>query len=125
MNDNSENSSLKNVSRIDQRWNIRQALELEVSLYRDLSGGRNFISTQTGNISMGGMFINAPPDQLSTDDTLSVAFTLQTKQGISHHRLPMRVVRTTQRGAALVFNDYNIDTIHMLREILYDGAQEH
>lgn len=110
---------------IDQRWNLRQTFELDIALQRNLSTDRNFMSTQTDNISMGGMFINTPSDRLNVNDKLSVSFTLQTKQGSSQHRLPVRVVRTTRHGAALMFNDYNIDTIHMLREILYDSLQEH
>jgi PilZ domain len=117
---------LRNSTHEDQRWNTRQPLKLDVSLYHSLSGKQQFMSTQTDNISMGGMFIHSSiKNKLKINDSLSVSFTLQTKQGVSHHRLPVRVVRTTKMGAALAFNDYNIDTIHMLREILYDENQIH
>ncbi|MBL1276161.1 MAG: PilZ domain-containing protein [Ectothiorhodospiraceae bacterium] len=135
MNINDKRPAIKNVSQIDQRWNIRQSLDLEISLYRNEMDNADknevnavndgFISAHTGNISMGGMFINTPLTQFTVDDMLSASFTLQTQEGMSHHHMPVRVVRTTSRGAALVFMDYNIDTIHLLREILYEGAVKH
>jgi len=125
MNRNEKHQPIKDISQIDQRWNIRQSLDLEISLYRNETDNEDFISAHTGNISMGGMFIHMPLAQFTIDDMLSASFSLQTHEGMTHHHMPMRVVRTTSLGAALVFMDYNIDTIHLLREILFEGAVEH
>jgi c-di-GMP-binding flagellar brake protein YcgR len=78
------------------------------------------LQTTTENISMGGMFIKMPPHGLKLDQELVVAFSLQTKQGISQHRIPVSVVRSNERGAGLAFSDYSVRTVHMLREFLHN-----
>lgn len=90
---------------------------MDISLF---SSETEILQTATENISMGGMFIKTPPHGLKVDQELVAAFSLQTKQGISRHRIPISVVHNNERGAGLAFSDYSVRTVHMLREFLHN-----
>ncbi|NOX75962.1 MAG: PilZ domain-containing protein [Gammaproteobacteria bacterium] len=113
---------MKDTSDTDRRWNIRQALQLEVSVSRTDHETLRFTSR---NISMGGMFLGNTPEKIDEGSNLTVAFSLQTRQGASHHHLPARVARKSNQGTAVVFSDYDMETVHILREVLYNGALEY
>jgi hypothetical protein len=104
------------TSQNDNRWNIRQPLTLGLTVYRDDS---RLFTTNTSNISMAGMFIETDSQQLAINDDVSIAFSQDPNNPLPNYRLSMRVVRSTEHGAALVFNDYDINSIHLLREILH------
>lgn len=112
---------MKDIGHPDRRWNGRKKLALEISLFRD---EEKLLHSQTEDISMGGVFIKKASPPFSIDQTLTLAFTLNTRQGLSHHRLPVRVTRSNDHGTALTFLDYELRTVHMLREVLYDNPLE-
>ena len=105
---------------MDQRWNTRQPLRLEIKVYDSIYGKEEILRTHTKNVSLGGMFILTAPRQLTVNHNLSIGFPIHNKQGSSHQRLSARVVRSTEQGAGLAFNDNKPDTIHLLRNMLYD-----
>jgi len=113
---------MKDISNPDQRWNTRKPLRLEVSI---ALGNHQALHLTTQNVSMGGMFLEPSTEKLGEGNTLTIAFSLKTRQGVSRHRLPVRVARESPQGTALVFDDYDMETVHMLREVLYDGALEY
>ena len=105
---------------MDQRWNTRQPLRLDITVFDSIYGEEEILHTRTENISLGGMFILTAPRQLAVNHNLSIGFPIHNKQGLSQQRLSARVVRSTEQGAGLAFSDNKPDTIHLLRDMLYD-----
>lgn len=103
----------------DHRWSSRQALTVPVKLFE---GGEPLGQGRTHNLGIGGMFVefSAPRTRhLPTNAALSVAFSVTSKGNTSHHRVPATVIWSGERGAGLMFTDFNLETVHTLREILY------
>lgn len=104
---------------VDHRWSLRQPLALPVKLYQ---GGEPLGQGRTQNIGIGGMFVELNTlgvKELSTDADVSVAFTVTANGNTSHHRLPATVIWRGDSGAGLMFTDFNVETVHTLRDILY------
>lgn len=105
--------------RVDHRWSVRQALVLPVKLYE---GGEPVGQGRTHNVGIGGMFVelnSLRAKKLLADAKLSVAFTVSANGNTSHHRLPATVIWSADKGAGLMFTDFNLETVHTLRDILY------
>lgn len=100
----------------DHRWSTRQSMTLPVKLYND---GETLLQGQTQNLGIGGMYVQTRQKKLPLNADLSVAFTLSANGVTSHHRLPATVVWSSDDGAGLMFTDFNIETVHTLREMLY------
>lgn len=103
----------------DHRWSLRQELALPVKVYE---GGEPIAQGRTQNVGIGGMFVeltNLKSKKLPTEAKVSVAFTVTNKGSTSHHRLPATVVWARDSGAGLMFTDFNVETVHTLRDILY------
>lgn len=100
----------------DHRWSTRQALTLPVKLY---NSGESIVQGRTQNLGIGGMFVETDADKLPLNSALSVSFTVSNNGGTSHHRLPATVIWSGRQGAGLMFTDFNVETVHTLREILY------
>jgi PilZ domain len=103
----------------DHRWSARQHLMLPVKVY---DGGEPLGQGRTQNVGIGGMFIELHvPDgkKLRTESRVSVAFTVTNNGNTTHHRLPATVIWSHAEGAGLMFTDFNVETVHTLRDILY------
>ena len=103
----------------DHRWSLRQNLALPVKLYE---GGEPVAQGRTHNVGIGGMFVRLERDRtrkLPAEARVSVAFTVTANGTTSHHRLPATVVWAADEGAGLMFTDFNVETVHTLRDILY------
>lgn len=101
----------------DNRWSERQDIRLHITL---IDGGREILQANSKNISIGGIFIDTT-SQLDIDKKLEVSFSLRSANRTRQHRLPARVVRNHDGGAALAFRDYDANTLNALRVLLYDG----
>ncbi len=101
----------------DNRWSERQDIRLRITL---IDGGREILQANSKNISIGGIFIDTT-SQLDIDKKLEVSFSLRSANRTRQHRLPARVVRNHDGGAALAFRDYDTNTLNALRVLLYDG----
>lgn len=104
---------------IDHRWSVRQPLTLPVKLYQ---GGEPLGQGRTQNIGIGGMFVELNAlrlKKLPPEARLSVAFTVTANGATTHHRLPATVIWSREAGAGLMFTDFNVETVHTLRDILY------
>ena len=100
----------------DHRWSTRLPLSLEVKVF---DGGEPIAQGHTHNVGIGGMFIDTTRNKLPLNSRIAVAFSVSTKGNMSHHRLPATVIWSSDEGAGLMFTDFNVDTVHTLREILY------
>jgi hypothetical protein len=104
---------------VDHRWSARQELALPVKLF---DGGQAVAHGKTHNVGIGGMFVElleAQPGKLTENSQVSVAFTINNNGSTSHHRLPATVIWSREKGAGLMFTDFNVETVHTLRDILY------
>jgi PilZ domain len=110
---------MDNGHQTNHRWNIRQAIKLSVDIYRH---GAKLLVTQTGDISMTGMFIDTPPHQFEINQRLFVSFPQPPGETVFPQRLATRVVRSTSRGSALAFHECDADTLHALHEMLYETS---
>lgn len=100
---------------LDHRWSTRQALTLPVKLYSTVDS----IQGRTQNLGIGGMFVEADAGKLPLNSAISVSFSVSNNGNTSHHRLPATVIWAGREGAGLMFTDFNVETVHTLREILY------
>lgn len=104
---------------VDHRWSARQALALPVKLYE---GGEPVGHGRTQNVGIGGMYVtlnDVKRKTLPAEAKVSVAFTVTSNGNTSHHRLPATVIWAADSGAGLMFTDFNVETVHTLRDILY------
>jgi len=101
---------------LDHRWSTRQALTLPVKLYNN---GDGVVQGHTQNLGIGGMFVETEADKLPLNSSIAVSFTVSNNGNTSHHRLPATVIWSGHEGAGLMFTDFNVETVHTLREILY------
>ncbi|MBI3897088.1 MAG: PilZ domain-containing protein [Gammaproteobacteria bacterium] len=109
-------------AQMDHRWSARQALALPVKLFND---GEAVALGYTHNVGIGGMFVKLQSvkiDKLPENAHVSVAFSVNTEGSTSHHRLPATVIWSGESGAGLMFTDFNVETVHTLRDILYPHA---
>ncbi|BAU48848.1 hypothetical protein SVA_2298 [Sulfurifustis variabilis] len=103
----------------DHRWSTRQPITFPVKLFR---GGEPIGQGRAHNVGIGGMFVELGSHRIPADAPLSVAFTVDVNGMTTHHRLPATVIWEGDRGAGLMFTDFNVDTVHALREILYPAS---
>lgn len=102
----------------DHRWSARLPLTLDVKVF---DGGEPIAQGHTQNVGIGGMFIDTHKRKLPLNSRIAVAFSVGAGGNVSHHRLPATVIWSSEEGAGLMFTDFNVDTVHTLREILYPG----
>lgn len=104
---------------VDHRWSTRQQMTLPVKLFDE---GEPVAHGRTHDIGIGGMYVELSGikhEALCADKKLAVAFTVANKGNVTHHRLPATVIWSAEKGAGLMFTDFNVETVHALREILY------
>jgi hypothetical protein len=103
----------------DHRWSARQHLKLPVKLY---NGGEALGQGRTQNVGIGGMYVELSAlkgKKIPAETPVSVAFTVTSAGNTTHHRLPATVIWSADDGAGLMFTDFNVETVHTLRDILY------
>jgi hypothetical protein len=104
---------------VDHRWSARQDLAVPVKLF---DGGETVAQGRTHNVGIGGMFVELhgiDSTKLPENARVSVAFTINNEGQTSYHRLPATVIWSGENGAGLMFTDFNVETVHTLRDILY------
>ncbi len=103
---------------VDHRWSARQNMALPVKIY---TGGEPLGQGRTHNVGIGGMFVelSAVEGDLPRESQVYVSFTVTSNGNTTHHRLPATVIWSGDKGAGLMFTDFNVETVHTLRDILY------
>lgn len=92
----------------DYRWSARQDMDVSVFLY---AGGMNLGYGRTRNIGIGGMYVETTVEAQPT----GVSFVVNDK----HYKLPVTEIWRDANGIGLMINDFNVETVHALRDILY------
>ncbi len=100
----------------DHRWSTRLPLSVDVKVF---DGGQPIAQGRTQNVGIGGMFVDTNRKPLPLNSQIAVAFSVSANGNVSHHRLPATVIWSSEEGTGLMFTDFNVDTVHTLREILY------
>lgn len=104
---------------VDHRWSARQELMVPVKLF---DGGEAVAQGRSHNLGIGGMFVELREidgTKLPENSRVSVAFSINSNGSTSYHRLPATVIWSGTNGAGLMFTDFNVETVHTLRDILY------
>lgn len=101
---------------------IPRSQRYPVSLEATLHGDSGTSSTgQIENISLTGMLLRADKDDTpvspSTDIQLEVH--VPERQGIQSYKLPVRVARLDKQEVGLQIDDYDDQTVHAIRSIMY------
>ena len=99
----------------EHRWSARTLQHLDVALFNNKMSR---LPVRTRNISLGGMFIETGIS-LPVNASVTLGFTLQAGERVSHHRLAAFVVRLSEDGLGLMYEHLDDETVRSMREILY------
>ena len=102
----------------ERRENQRIPVALDVVLnYRE-----HALICTLRDISLNGAFVEAAPDDLPyTNSSVELALTV-TKDGQAKYcRIPARISRITDHGAAVSFSDVGLDAYSSLVSIVYEA----
>lgn len=102
----------------ERRENQRIPLALDVVLnYRE-----HALICTLRDISLKGAFVEATPDELPyTHSSVEIALTINHSGRAKYCRIPARIERVTDNGAAISFGDLGIDTYSSLVSIVYEA----
>ena len=109
------------AKRVEQRWNERRAVQLEVELTADGQAPQRAICRDLG---FGGMYVEANPATLSVNEGLDVGLHHGAGEAGSRHHLSARVVRVNARGAGLMFSSFKPDSENVARRHLRRWQQD-
>ena len=74
------------------------------------------------DISLNGAFIEAMPDDLPyTNSNVELALTMHRNGQSKYCRIPARIARITDQGAAVSFSDIGAETYSNLVSIVYEA----
>jgi hypothetical protein len=99
----------------EHRWSARRSQHLDVALFNNKMSR---LPVRTRNISLGGMFVETGIS-LPVNASVTLGFTLQAGERVSHHRLMASVVRLSEDGLGLMYDHLDDETVRSMREILY------
>lgn len=102
----------------ERRENSRVPVAVDVVLnYRE-----HALICTLRDISLNGAFIEATPDDLPyTNSNVEIALTMQRNGQSKHCRIPARIARITDQGAAISFSDIGAETYSNLVSIVYEA----
>ncbi len=104
------------AKRVEQRWNERRPVQLEVELTAD---GRTPQRAICRDLGFGGMYVEGNSAMLSVNDGLDIGLRQGVGETQSRHHLAARVVRVNARGAALMFSSFKPENVKALRAVIY------
>jgi len=97
---------------MEQRWNFREPLEIEVILQYP---GLGLVRARTRDVSSGGMFVETRPLALSPNTMVQITFV---KRHHSPYSLRALIVHATGNGCGLMFTHSNQEDFPALLRIL-------
>lgn len=104
---------------MEHRWSARKPMNgIVVVDYPPLG----LIEASLQDISLGGMLVETGTQVPPVNSPVMLAFKLPRSDDADYYRLHAMVVRTTPKGAGLMYLDLDTGTIHALRGTLYGGA---
>jgi hypothetical protein len=98
----------------EQRWSPRRRLSESLTVY--LNG--HPVAATARDISIGGVLVDTGAIRLPRNSQVYVYFKLSRSGAAAPYRFAARVVRSSERGAGLMFSDFGPRALHNLRELL-------
>ncbi len=92
----------------------RTPLDLAVTLYHRRGTP---LDCKLVDISFGGAYIQADSATLAIDEPVTLALLLRSGRQEQLYSMSAVVVRKNEEGAGLMFDEYDRDTIHCLRQV--------
>ncbi|GMR07298.1 MAG: hypothetical protein BMS9Abin26_0300 [Gammaproteobacteria bacterium] len=101
---------------MDQRWNSRESVNLNVIL---ISGNIGLVNGKTRDVSFGGMYIEMAPG-ICMDEYASVHLVIPEYE--VNHSIPVEVVRTEKGGTGIMITEYSKITRNILARVMGDNG---
>lgn len=99
---------------IEKRWSSRQPLRLEVDV--ELSGS-NFMGL-TIDVGLGGAFVETESYHFEQDNDVTLRFQSNEDAGIESSDLNARIVRVSDEGIGLMFQNFDADAYRSLKTVM-------
>ena len=109
---------MKTLLESNDRSSSRMPLDLDVTLFHHQG---NPMSARLQDISFGGVYVatnNSPP---IVDSTVTLGLSLFEGGAEKVYSMSAVVVRTEDKGAGLMFDDYDGETVKCLRKLYHDA----
>lgn len=95
---------------MEQRWNVRMPVKTPVVIR---CADADVVSGRTRDLSFEGMYIEAPPEKVTTSSFVQVEFVVRDGANWALVRAPAVIVRSDGNGVGLMFPDYD--------DMVFDG----
>lgn len=89
---------------MEQRWNARMPVRTHVSIRCPDDG---MVHGRTRDLSFEGMYVEAPPEKVTSHTFLEVEFVVRDGAKYTPVRVPAMLARTTTDGVGLMFPEYD------------------
>jgi len=100
---------------MERRWTTRTKLDIDVDV---LLNGTVSIQCKTGDIGLGGVYLNILADTpLTKGDTVELTFKLNLHRS-EECKLRAKVIRLTEQGAGLMFKDFDAIAFRSLQQVM-------
>lgn len=102
--------------KIEQRFSIRKTPPVNIVVNYDFSYSEVW---KVQDLSMSGAFIGGKSAELPPGARVEAVLLVKSSQGYKQHRVPAKIVRVSEEGAALKFGEYDNQTYGALVDLLY------
>jgi hypothetical protein len=102
---------------MERRWGMRRPVDVEVVLDNQPA---SLLRGRIGNISIGGLFVKTEPTALRLHAPIELVLLLDDRSGTRVYRLPAIVVRLTDDGVGLMFDQYDVNAFRTLVVLLLE-----
>lgn len=100
---------------MERRWTERSLARLDVELH---SSDEDIAMCMTRDISFGGAFVEMKAERPELDSKLDLVFKLRENEQNTKYRVHAKVVRMTDDGFGVMFNNFDASAFRSLREVL-------
>ncbi len=100
---------------MERRWGLRKPVEIDVVIDNQ---PECLLRGQIGNVSVGGLYVRTEPGNLSKNSQVELVLMLQQDKGTRVYRMAAMVVRLTDDGAGLMFDQYDVNAFRALVVLL-------
>lgn len=99
----------------DRRWNARYPMTLEVAVYY---AGIGMVHCTTRDISFDGAYLDTGRISLVPDTRVEMVFATDMLKDHSPYRVNANVARVDGEGAAVSFNNIEVDAYRFLQQVM-------
>lgn len=99
---------------MERRWTIRTKLSVDVDIFY----AGKVTSWKTRDIGLGGVFVETDSAYVEQDENIDLVFNLQTPEDQEQSTIRAKVVRLEERGAGLMFKDFDAAAFRALQKVM-------